>query len=143
MFFFLPTTCITLKDTLTGELLARYPIEKGASFSVEFVHSVNNTPLKDIYKINGDKIYVTDTIYYGFGAGVQTDIGKGQTLSYTNDGAMKISGYSEPMPEINYIVGTVFEHVLEFGNKTINLSETFGVNRNISFTAGRWYSGLV
>ena len=58
---------LTLRDT-NGELYARYPIQNGEWFSVEFIHSVNKSPLTDCYQIQDHQIYVEKTIYYGFGA---------------------------------------------------------------------------
>jgi hypothetical protein len=49
--------------------------------------------------------------FYGFGAGMQSDLGVGQTLTRDKD-ALVISGYTDVHRSLNYIVGTVSDHVL-------------------------------
>ncbi len=46
----------------------------------------------DCYEIKHHSIYVEKTIYYNFGAGVQTELEGNETLSYGEDGAI-FSGF--------------------------------------------------
>ena len=69
---------LTLRNAQTGELYARYAMSEDQWFSVQFIHSVNKSPLTDCYQIKDKAIYVEKTVYYGFGAGVQTEIEPGQ-----------------------------------------------------------------
>ena len=109
-------------------------MEEGDEFSVSFIHSVNKSPLIDVYQIKGHTIYVVRTIYYGFGAGVQTELEDGQTLAYGEDGAMIISGFDREMPHLSYIVGTVSDHVLAIRGKEISLRDVCGRNSTVEFT---------
>lgn len=63
---------LILYDRDTGRKYAEYAMEEGGSFSVAFVHSVNKSPVSDVYEIRDGKIFLTGTVYYGFGAGVPT-----------------------------------------------------------------------
>ena len=107
---------------------------EGDEFSVGFIHSVNKSPLTDVYQIKDHKIYVVRTIYYGFGAGVQTELEDGQTLSYGENGEMIISGFDRELPYLSYMVGTVSDHTLTVRGKEISLRDLCGRNSAVEFT---------
>ena len=71
---------LTLRNRDTGEVYARYKMGEGDRFSVTFIHSVNKYPLTDTYEIENKTIYVEETTYCSFGAGVQTELNPGETL---------------------------------------------------------------
>ncbi|NMA25673.1 MAG: DUF1850 domain-containing protein [Clostridiales bacterium] len=137
LYFCLSDTCLLLKDGDSGGLLAAFPIENGGEFSVRFVHSVNKTPVTDVYQVRGRGIFVVRTVYYSFGAGVQSEIGDGQTLEYGEDGSMTVGGFDRRMDKLSYIVGTVSDHVLEIGGRSVGLRELCGRNTTVRFTVGR------
>lgn len=117
----------------TGEVYARYQVEEGEEFSIGFIHSVNKSPLTDVYEIKNHKIYVTKTIYYGFGAGVQTEIEDGQTLTFGDHGEMIVSGFNQEMSHLSYIVGTVSDHTLTISGQEISLRDLCGRNATVEF----------
>ena len=125
---------LTLRDGKTGGIYSRYRVSDGDRFSVGFIHSVNKSPLTDVYEIRGHKIYVVETIYYGFGAGVQTEILEGQTLTYGEHGEMIVSGFNLEMPHLSYNVGTVSDHVLTQNAQEISLRELCGKNSTVAFS---------
>jgi len=137
VYYLISVPCLLLKDSDTGNTIAVYPLNKGEQFSVTFVHSVNKTPVTDVYEIRNGKIYVVRTIYYSFGAGVQTEIEENQTLEYGEDGSMIVSGFNRPIDNLSYIVGTVSDHILEINGKSINLRELCGKNATVRFVPGR------
>lgn len=124
---------LTLRST-SGELYARYPVKNGDWFSVEFIHSVNKSPLTDFYEIEDHEIYVEKTVYYGFGAGVQTEIEPGQTLTCGDDGSMIVTGFHKRMDQLQYIVGTVSDHWLVVNDsEQISLRDLCGKNAVVRF----------
>jgi hypothetical protein len=137
IYFILSSPCLILKNGDTGKTLAVYRIEEGSKFSITFVHSVNKSPVTDIYEIRKGEIYVVRTIYYSFGAGVQTEIEEGQTLEYGEDGSMIVSGFERPMDNLSYIVGTVSDHILEINGSSVMLRELCGRNTTVRFLSGR------
>lgn len=102
-------------------------------FSVEFVHSVNQTPVKDAYIIRDGQIKAHSTTYRSFGAGVQTALGEGQTMTYDEDGNMIITGFDIAYDPLRYIVGTVSDHILEIGGEEISLRDMCGRNAKVVF----------
>ncbi len=124
---------LVLYNSDTG---ARYITEKaedGLMFSVEFVHSVNQTPVKDAYIIRDGQIKAHSTTYRSFGAGVQTALGEGQTMTYDEDGNMIITGFDIAYDPLRYIVGTVSDHILEIGGEEISLRDMCGRNAKVVF----------
>lgn len=125
-------TQIIVEDAKTGEIYLSCPLRMGGEFSVEFIHSVNKSPVEDFYQVRKDGIYVVRTKYYGFGAGVQTELEDGQILTYEDNGSsMVISGIDRRMDDLQYIVGTVSDHVLRIGGKEISLRDTCGRNTRV------------
>ena len=128
------TGWLTLTDVETGKEYARYRMKDGDWFSIGFIHSVNKSPLTNYYEIHDGKIYVEKTVYYGFGAGVQTQIEEGQTLEYGEDGSMIVSGFHREIPDLVYIVGTVSDHTLVVnGEEEISLRDLCGRHAKVRF----------
>ena len=133
----LSTKYLLLRNSDTGELISAFPVNDGDEFSISFVHSVNNSPVTDVYEIRDNGIYIVRTIYYSFGAGVQTEIEEGQSLEYGEDGSMIVSGFNRRMDSLSYIVGTVSDHVLEINGKSISLRKLCGRNATVNFSCER------
>ena len=125
---------LILEDPHEKTRYAEYEAAVGDSFSITFIHSVNKSPVTDFFVIREDGIYGVKTVYYGFGAGVPTELEEGQTLSYGEDGSMIISGSEVKMNSLIYRVGTVSDHILtlEDGNG-ISLRELCGRSARVGF----------
>ena len=128
-------TCLVLSSAKIGEIYARYPVRASDTFSVGFIHSVNKSPVTDFYEIRDDGIYVVKTVYYGFGAGVQTELEEGQKLEYGDDGSMIITGFDRKMDDLVYFVGTVSDHILTLEDgEEISLRDLCGRNAMVRFS---------
>jgi len=97
----------------SGELYARYRMDEGDRFSITFKHSVNQYPLTDTFEISEGKIYAEECKYYAYGAGVQVELNPGEELSYTDDGAMLITGIHQDRTGVCYAVATVYDFFLK------------------------------
>jgi hypothetical protein len=105
-------------------------VSEGTEFSIEFVHSVNKTPVTETFTVSGGIIQAVQVRFFGFGAGMQSDLGEGQTLIQDGE-ALVITGFTQTYRELNYIVGTVSDHVLYIGGETISLRDLCGKNAHI------------
>ena len=117
----------------TDKVIELYDVKNGDEFSVEFIHSVNNSPVKDVFVIKDNKIFADRTVYSSFGAGVQTEVEDGQTLGYDEKGNMVVSGFDIEFERVKYIVGTVSDHILEIGTECVSLREMCGKNAHVYF----------
>ena len=127
-------TSLVLSDADSGQVYAAYPVEDGDTFSVEFVHSVNKSPVRDVYEIRAGEIWNTQCIYYGFGAGVEEELGEGETLSYGDNGEMIISNIEKKMDNMVTVVGTISDHTLRIGEETVSLRDLCGRSSKVLFS---------
>ena len=132
--FFSFSPCLVLRDSANGKIFALWPVDDHSRFSVEFVHSVNQTPVRDVFMIDGGEIVPVETVFYSFGAGMQTELGEGQRLRYNEDGSMSITGFTQRLPQLNYIVGTVSDHILRIEEKNVSLRDLCGENAAVAIT---------
>jgi hypothetical protein len=124
---------LEIRDSETGKVYGRWPLEENEEFSIEFIHSVNLSPVREFFGAENGLIRLRSVRFYSFGAGMKSDLDGG--LSYSRDGdAMIISGYTTTFKddELNYIVGTVSDHLLYINNKVMSLRELCGRNAHIN-----------
>ena len=134
-FFYQKCGWFVIRNADSGEIYARYFVRDGDWFSIGFIHSVNKSPLTDYYEFHDHSIYVEKTVYYSFGAGVQTELEEGQHLEYGDDGSMIVSGFHKEIPDLIYIVGTVSDHIMVInGGEDISLSELCGAREKVRFS---------
>jgi len=131
---------LTVRERDTGKLFARYRIGEGDRFSITFIHSVNNYPLTDTYEIEKGNIYIEETVYCSFGAGVQTELNPGEILDKVyidrpdyQGGAMVIRNIHQLRNNVGYIVGTVSDHVLTVAGQDVSLRDLCGRNTAVRF----------
>ena len=124
---------LVLYDVNTGKNYITESADDGLMFSVEFIHSVNQTPVKDTYIIENGEIRAHSTTYRSFGAGVQTALEGNQKMTYDDEGNMVITGFDITYDPLRYIVGTVSDHILTFGGEEISLRDTCGRNATVAF----------
>lgn len=124
---------LVLYDSDNGKVHITEKAEEGMMFSVEFIHSVNQTPLRDTYIIENGEIRAHSTLYRSFGAGVQTALEGNQKMTYDEEGNMIITGFDITYDPLRYIVGTVSDHILTLGGEEISLRDMCGRNARVVF----------
>ncbi|MDR1866686.1 MAG: DUF1850 domain-containing protein [Treponema sp.] len=124
------TPKLTVVDSETGKKYGQWSIQREDFFSIEFIHSVHQSPVIETFRVEKNAIYSYSVKFYDFGAGMQTNKEDGQTL--TRDGeAFVLKGLNRSFKELNYIVGTVSDHILTVNNIPISLRELCGRNAHI------------
>ena len=123
---------LEIRDSASGKVYGRWPLEGTGEFAIEFIHSVHQSPVRETFKAKGKMIQLVSVRFYSFGAGMQSDLGEGQVLSRDGD-AMIITGYTASFKELNYIVGTVSDHLMFINNEEFSLRELCGRNAHITF----------
>ena len=132
--FLLREPKLVLSNDESGKVYARLPLKDGDSFSVTFRHSVNKSDVTEIYQRRGREIWLTGCVYYGFGAGVAEVLEPGWTLENGDNGEMIIGNIEMKMNDLTYIVGTVYDHILEINGERIVLNELCGKNAKVHFS---------
>ena len=132
--FLLREPKLVLSNDETGKVYSRLPLKDGDSFSVTFRHSVNKSDVTEIYQRRGREIWLTGCVYYGFGAGVAEVLEAGWTLENGDNGEMIIGNIEMKMNDLTYIVGTVYDHILEINGERIVLNDLCGKNAKVHFS---------
>ena len=122
-------SALEILDSASGKVYGSWPLED-AEFAIEFIHSVNQSPVRETFKIENRQIMPVSVKFYSFGAGLQSDLEEGQIMIRDGD-AMIITGFNRTFAELNYIVGTVSDHLLIINGKTISLRDLCGKNAHI------------
>ena len=72
--------------------------------------------------------------YGNFGAGVQYELNPGETMSYTEDGFILITGIHQDRTNMRYNIAGISDHMLELpGGITVNLRELCGKGAPVYF----------
>ena len=96
-------------------------------FSLEYIHSVHLSRVKDIFEIDRHNgIVLVGTIFSDHGAGMPYKPQHGGTFSILDDGTFYIKDMHAIMPEIRYRTGKDYGNVLVYGGRRINLSQRCG-----------------
>jgi hypothetical protein len=127
---------LELSDTETGKAYGAWEAPDGTEFAVEFIHSVNLSPVREMYRVEELTIRQSAVRFSSFGAGMQSTLEEGQELIRDGD-AMIITGYTRTFVSLDYIVGTVSDHVLFINDEQISLREMCGRNAHVAFRVKR------
>ena len=125
------THYLIIKDGKNNNNITYYRLQDDLKFSIAFKHSVNQSMVEDRYIIKKGEIIVCETVYYNFGAGVQTQLNEGETLRKREDGAMVIENINKIIPELYYNISPVYDHILHVNNESISLREVCKDSRTI------------
>ena len=134
IFLFVREPELTLSNAETGKVYARIPFDEGDTFSVTFRHSVNKSNVTEIYERRGKEIWLTGCVYYDFGAGVTEVLDTSWVLETGENGEMIIGNIEMKMTDLTYIVGTVYDHIMEVNGEKIILNELCGRNTKVHFS---------
>ena len=122
---------LEIRDGGSGKVYGKFLLDETGEFAIEFVHSVHQSPVRETFRAVSGMIRLASVHFASFGAGMQSDLEEGQTLSRDGD-AVVISGYTAQFKELNYIVGTVSDHLLIVNGEIISLRNLCGRNAHIA-----------
>ncbi|SSC13831.1 conserved protein of unknown function [Mesotoga infera] len=80
------STRLLLMDERTGEEITSFIMEDNGYFSISFVHSVNQSPIEEVYQVRKNHIYLVSSRFKSFGAGVAVEIPEGLIFERFEDG---------------------------------------------------------
>ncbi len=125
---------LRLTDRESGKEIASFELCENDTFSITFIHSVNQSPVTDYYRRDKDNTFVLyATTFYAYGAGIPESWPEGAHVETSADG-IHVSNLHIPLPDFTYIVGTVSDHTLTIGNEAISLRDLCGQNAEVLFT---------
>lgn len=118
---------LEIVNTVSGRIYTRKFLNNDEEFAIEFVHSVNNSPVRETFKIAEREIKPVAVRFYSYGAGMPAELEEGQQMSRDGD-AIIITGFNRSFTELNYNIGTVSDHLLLINEERISLRDLCGRN---------------
>jgi hypothetical protein len=112
---------LVLTNDHSGETLFKTRLNAGEEFTVSFIHSVNISPVSEIFQFRDGQIVLTASEFETFGAGMPTELEPGQTLIRLPEGGMRIEGFDRIISGLRYMIGHTTEHTLHIGSRQIPL----------------------
>ena len=132
------TAHLVLIDDFSDTLLFSVRVNEPEEFSVSFMHSVNISPVTEIFQIKEGQIILYALEFYTFGAGTQAELEPGQTLTRLPEGGMRIDGFDRVIVGLRYSIGHDTEHTLQVGAQRVALDTLGAVGRPIRFDVEFW-----
>lgn len=125
---------LTLVDVKRDAPVLYIMIKDKQEFVISFTHSVNKRPVHDYIRIDGNHFVITKSRYDSFGAGMPETAIDGMNLKLGDDGMLELTNINRSLPEITVFVGTIAEHILRVGNRTIPLAQLVIPGEALRFT---------
>ena len=124
---------LILMDQESGRVIEKFDFGYNDTFSVSFIHSVNQSEVVDYFKRGkNNELICFKNKFHSFGAGMPESWPEGVTVKTTPDGII-VENLNIKLNEVCYIVGTVSDHILKIDGKTISLRELCGKNTEVLF----------
>lgn len=64
---------IVVSDATSGERLLAVPVENGSTVTVSYTHSVERTPVRDVYTVDGQRLTMARMEFSSYGYGLPSD----------------------------------------------------------------------
>ncbi len=120
--FFYPLPVLQVKDNNNQALLI--PLLQGKNFALEYVHSVQKTPVQEHFTIvSENQLQLTSTTYQSLGVGLPFLPSEGQLVN--NQGTFELTGLNRVFREIRLGVMPVSYQGLVYNNHRYLLSNYF------------------
>jgi hypothetical protein len=123
-------TRIVIRDADTGRAFASLPAAEGTVFAIEFLHSVNKSPVRDTFCVQGAAFAALSTRFQAFGAGMQSDLAPGERLAWDGE-ALELSGFDRRFSELRFVLAPATDHVLYIEGRELSLKGLCGANAHI------------
>jgi len=127
---------LEIRGSGSGRIYGRWFLEEGSGFAIEFIHSVNQSPVREFFTVEENMIRLQKVRFYTLGAGISDDLEEGQELIREGD-ALVITGFNRYFSELNFIIGTVSDHLLFINDEVYSLQELCGKNAQITISLRR------
>ncbi|ELY54051.1 DUF1850 domain-containing protein [Natronolimnohabitans innermongolicus] len=105
---------LVVADAETGERLLEVPVEQGQEVTLAYTHSVERTPVEDVYVVDGDELRADRSVFRSFGAGLPVD-----DIERTDDGYVADGDGS--YDELSVSPGDIAGHELVVGDDRYDL----------------------
>lgn len=110
-----------------GKTLVTLPIEPGESFTVDYIHSLNKSPVTDTIEWTGETFIVRTSYYKTFGAGIPVPAeDEGTTLTKVGDGFL-LTNIDRELATILIFTDEIPDHHITLRNASYSLLDMVGI----------------
>ncbi len=133
----IPITSLDASNYKTGKHLKAWGVKKGDIFEIEYIHSVELTPVSEIYFIDEDyNIVLDETYFYSYGAGLPATTP--YQFEITENNEFRIYNIKEIMNDVIYRTGAVrADHHIKIKNKSYSFLTFSRAAEGVKFTVKR------
>ncbi|WP_237605578.1 DUF1850 domain-containing protein [Salinicoccus sp. ID82-1] len=130
---------MVISDMETDEVLYSAAVEEGERFAVTYIHSVERSPVKEVFEVRGTDVYTMESHTESFGAGMPYE---GDEVEM-KDGVFIIRNINRRVHGgvLRIRPSSVFPHHIQVGDDRITLSEAPYKGRNLEVKVIRTYFG--
>ena len=117
-----------------GTVAARYMLTAGEEFSIRYIHSVQKTPVIEVFTVNlREGIELRETLYKDFGAGLPFLV-EGSSRFKSGGGWYRLYGIRRYLRDMVFRVGRFADFTLLRGGKEIPLTRFERPGGSVRFT---------
>ncbi|MDS0260154.1 DUF1850 domain-containing protein [Haloarcula sp. S1CR25-12] len=106
---------LVVADAETGEAYLQTPVENGTAVTLAYTHSVEKTPVRDVYVVDGDRLVAARMTFESYGWGLPS------RANVTREDGRFVSDPSGAYQRITVAPGDVAGHRLRVGNRSYDL----------------------
>jgi len=121
-----------------GNLLFAWTINEGERFEVEFIHSMNLSPIVDVFQWTDDGLMLQESRFQTLGGGTPTPADfPGSELIHTDSGFI-LTGIDLPFGAFSILTQDVPNHRVTFDGREIFLLELVGPGESVTIDVRRF-----
>ena len=105
---------LVVADADSEKRLLEVPVDDGTAVTLSYTHSVERTPVEDVYVVDGTELAMDRTVFRSFGAGLPTD-----DVERTDEGFVVRGGGR--YDELYVAPGSIAGHELVVGERRFDL----------------------
>lgn len=107
---------LVVADADSRERLFEIPVDQGQEVTLAYTHSVEKTPIEDVYVVDGPRLRADRSVFHSFGAGLPTSDIERTAEGYVVEG-------STIHDELRVAPGEIAGHELIVGERRYPLAE--------------------
>ncbi|MUV61516.1 DUF1850 domain-containing protein [Halobacterium sp. CBA1126] len=109
---------LVVEDVDTGERYVTEPVDDGSTVQLQYMHSVEKTPVNDVYRVDGDALVNTRMEFESYGWGLPSRV------NVTNVNGTFVYDPPEPiitLDSLSVSPGRIADHTLVVDDRRIDL----------------------
>lgn len=115
--------CLTISRFPAQLVVDQYPLPEDGGFSLSFIHSVSQTPVRDDYQTIDFRIIQTAETFQTHGAGLPSGSDETGLTGWAHHGGRFVIRMQRPIPRLVVQTDRNYRNRLHIDGKEINLNE--------------------